>query len=208
MMCNAKGGSQIGRQNILQGVWRYVWRYVWKGISRRKSQSWSRLLANAPVLGMVVMLASCSALRPSGTRHNVLQAPVGNQALQHIAENFVSAISQVNGLQPGTTTLRFYKATTVSALQHSLNQSMQEYGYTVETVSDPLAANLVSHKVSQNVTAESGEKYVYEVSVGDVHLRRGYIVAAHGSIEPVTSMFMKGADPVRIKLDDSIFKTY
>ena len=152
----------------------------------------------------VVVLAALGGCASISDKFASKQKPERDN-LQLVAVDFVNAISQIKTLHPSSGTLRFHDSTSSNALHRKLQLAMQDAGYQTETVADPDAINLVSHRVSQNITAESGATYTYEVSVGNVSFRRAYAVAESGSISPATDMYVKGGDASTIKLDDSIF---
>jgi len=149
------------------------------------------------------MLGSCASI---SNKFASKQKPEQDN-LQLVATDFVNAISQINELHPSSGMLRFHQSTASSAMQLQLMRAMQNAGYQIETVTDPDANKLVSHRVSQSVTAESGETYIYEVSVGKLGFRRAYAIADSGSISPATDMYVKGGDASTIRADDSIFET-
>ncbi|MEE9322904.1 MAG: hypothetical protein V3U76_20855 [Granulosicoccus sp.] len=131
-----------------------------------------------------------------------------NHALDPVALNFTKIITQIDGLQPPDATMRFYDATYSSLFNQSLGKAMQAAGYNVEKVSNPEVANLVSHSVQQNVSLADGEKYIYEVSVGGVGLRRGFVVVDDGTLMPATKMQIMGVEPgnlEKLEKDDSMF---
>ena len=122
--------------------------------------------------------------------------------LQLIATNMVSTLVQIPGMKSGTITLQINAPTT--AYGNALVRALEDAGFGLQRVSADQGTHFVSYSKRLSET-ESGLVTDYELSVGDVSLRREY--SEQGPfIYPSSLMNVSGAETITdIELSDSIF---
>lgn len=119
-----------------------------------------------------------------------------------IAEDFADAMRQIESLDPRATSIL------VTAPRNHFEQlliaSLQSVGYDLRWAANP-AQGVLSHQViAEQTDADGAGLYTFIVSSGDVDLKRSYRVGT-GDIQPISSMFVRGASAAGIVLDSSRF---
>ena len=79
-------------------------------------------------------------------------------------------------------------------------------GYGVAVVDELVADGFVDYLVADSGQTTDGPMVTYQLSIDDVKIKRDYIITDQ-HISPASSLFVKGADPSNIRLNDHIFET-
>lgn len=200
--------------------------------SRRSIMTIFRAVAS---LCMMVGLASCSHFpgRATSPKH-VNQYP--NEAMDHIVQNMVYTLAQVESLHPMKTTLQITMTPPSRKYQH-MSKRLWEAGYALQKGAPNLATlPLVIDYSEENMI--SGAPFIYSVTAGNVKLSRRYKInnaqaapitvaplrkiserltlparvisdskISDGLAVPLSAMTIQGAQPTPILSNDDIFNT-
>ena len=165
------------------------------------------------IVGLLVV-AGCAALNPVESD----KSASNNRAEAVVAQDFVNIMLQIEKLNPVSTVLSFgleegnsseidaRSIKTNNSFGKALRSIAANSGYTLETVDNPTSANnYVSFAIAEFGDAVDGTTYTYDVSIGEIDLRRVYKSLEDGGIEPLKAMLVRGTDVSQLEADDSIF---
>ena len=148
---------------------------------------------------------SVEAVSPSfGADRAVLEATSAAERaqLQLVATNLISTLVQIPQTQPGAITLQINDPKT--AFGNAVVRALEDAGYGLQRVSADQGQNYVSYSKRLSET-ESGLVTDYEISAGNISLRREYSVTGD-LIFPTSLMTISGTDSIKdVELSDAIF---
>lgn len=172
----------------------------------------SRSLAGIVCVALLISACQSAVVR----RDNALFLPrIGGDAqivsktslaelrrLKLIATNLVSALVQVPEMQVSNTTIQVSKP--ASAFGNVVVRALEDAGFGILRVSADQGLNYVSYGKRISET-ESGLVTDYSIAIGDIEVRREYIVR-NKHVYPSSLLIVEGSDQiVDIKLDDTLF---
>jgi len=161
----------------------------------------------------LLAIAGCSTTNSTKPAKPVVEI----RADSVVAQDFVNLIVQIEELSPLSSVLSFgpedgnpseidaRSINTGNSFGGALRSAAKSSGYEVITVDNPTGENYVSFSIAEFGDAVDGTTYTYDVSVGEIDLRRVYKPLDDGGIEPFQSMLVRGADVSQLLTDDSIF---
>jgi len=121
---------------------------------------------------------------------------------QMVAQDLVDAILQIDELSPGLRTLRM--PPTRGPFDRALEQALVDSGYALERVGVTSGEGVVLSNRYRAALDPTGDIFTYVVVVGRVGLKRDYRVSGR-YVEPTSSLFVRGAAPASILLNDEKF---
>jgi len=160
-----------------------------------------------------LVISGCATTQPT----EPVEPVADNGADAIIAQDFINIMVQIEQLSPTSTVLRFgleegnpsendtRSIETNNAFGKGLRAAAAKSGYAIETVGSPTGDNYISYAIAEFGDAVDGTTYTYDVSVGNIDLRRVYKPLEDGGIEPFESMLVRGVDVSQLETDDSIF---
>ncbi len=117
-----------------------------------------------------------------------------------VAQDLVNALSQIDAIEPGQTTL--YSRRPVSVFGEKMIKSLQEAGYRLRLATSDQQPHL-SHTI-EPIAGASG--YTVIVSAGVVKVKRRYELDPSGlAVLPASSIYVLGASGNEIQTNDAIF---
>jgi len=117
-----------------------------------------------------------------------------------VARDLVSALKQIEGLDPSAT--GFVMNTPKEPFARALSQALIDSRYEVELVNDPQGDNIVNYDIKP--ASGSVDAITIIVSVDRTRIKRDYR-KVDGRTKPASSLFVLGANPDNIILDSAIF---
>lgn len=131
--------------------------------------------------------------------------PATHTATQHddlVATDLVSAMIQLDELDPITTTLQY--STPATAFGRSVIAGLRQAGYGLQRVDLDHGSAYVSYAMRYAET-NSGTVTDYLIQVGDIELRREYRIS-NGRFYPASLLFITGAsDTSQVVIDPALF---
>ncbi len=125
-----------------------------------------------------------------------------DQPLMLIATDLVGALSQISQFDTETITIDMPVA--MSYFGRAVRKALKSKGYDVREVRTNAAGNLLLTSVERKTSAETDDIFTYVIKVNDVALKRSYSIQ-NRVVVPVSSLYVRGASPRSIVLDDRIF---
>jgi len=153
------------------------------------------------------LLASCSSLQsilPTGNESTPANRAERFADVELIAADLVNALMQIENKHPINTTIKMLQPKTTFG--SALKVVFENAGYGLRMGSGDVAGDTVSYSVEPQQRENEGRHYTYLISVGNVKMKRDYFVQARG-VTPSSNLFVIGADPAVIKLNDGIFES-
>ena len=117
-----------------------------------------------------------------------------------VSRDLVSALRQIDGLQPGATGLSM--KTPDEPFARSLKQALIDARYELTVENEPAGESVVEYDIRP--AASNPDAITIIVSVDRLKIKRDY-VKKEGRTKPDSSLFVLGADPENIILDSAIF---
>ncbi len=149
----------------------------------------------ALTISAIVFLAGCVS---TAQREDMLAA---DQA-RLVAEDFVSALTQLRGFSPRNTTVQLRPVATDFGEQ--LASELRRAGFGMQTVPEDDTGPLLVTYDAQGYESDAGRSVGYRVRVGSVELGREYELKS-GRVFPMTALSVRGTRISESPLDDSIF---
>jgi len=123
-----------------------------------------------------------------------------------IASDFAHVMVQLAELLPATTTIQFDRnAVSDTSFGGVLLKELRSIGYGIQLVPEQQGERYVSYRITENEAPATGKSFTYEVSLGNIGMRRDYIASSKGSMLPATTMLVRGADASQVRLNEQIF---
>ena len=149
--------------------------------------------------GLACLLTACSA---SGPKNTVAESMTDRL----VSQDFVFVMTQIDRLQPASTTLDFQThPDLVDHFADALKETLLQAGYAMRVEPAVAGEYAVKYNITHNISSTDGNTITYEVSVGDVDMRRSYRPMPGLALKPVASMQLKGVDASSIRLDQQLF---
>lgn len=123
-----------------------------------------------------------------------------------IADDFAHAMQQIPSLAPASTTVQLLRKQLHDRLIQAFKNSLELAGYGVRWVDEP-AGNLLQYRREDVSAVGIPDQLRLDVAVGDVELRRSYTGLIANQVQPVTPLYVRGADASHVVLDDAQFFT-
>lgn len=144
-----------------------------------------------------LLLTGCVQLEVKETN-----AP-GSEPEQFIIADLVNVLMQLDGYHPEVTRLQMLKPK--DTFGKLLNDTLATVGYEIQLVQSNKGDRFVSYTLSKPRNSKSGAPKTYKLSVGDIDIKRDYSTSS-GRLMPVSYVYVRGADPSSVTLNDHIFK--
>ncbi|MFK7992692.1 MAG: hypothetical protein AB8B87_01050 [Granulosicoccus sp.] len=125
--------------------------------------------------------------------------------LDLIAQDFVSALSQLESLPPAGTTVDLQRSDRSDGFTLAMLRALQKAGYGVRWVENEGSASLFQYRQVAQAAAAAAQRDTYELAVGFVEMRRDYVTDGGVRVRPVTPLYVRGTDASGIVLNDAIF---
>ncbi|MFK8075642.1 MAG: hypothetical protein AB8B84_03585 [Granulosicoccus sp.] len=155
------------------------------------------------------LLSSCSSIHPIEEHINGSDDTsklINTRAIDKIAVDFVSALIQIPGYAPHSTTIQFERAKTSDAFTRAVRDQLELSGYGVRWIAAQGGDNLFQYRREIQAAGIAGKRTQYELAIGDVELRRTYMgVEEETAVQPVTPLYIRGADASKVVLNDAAF---
>ena len=169
------------------------------------------------VVPLCVVIASGCSLNPTEKPLNLEATEFsGEQATassmvdreELVAADLVSALTQLSEMNPAQVLLE------VKNLSNSFDKHVQSAllsaGYRHQSEDSSLqrlsVVTAINPASGATLLASEATAKTYQIKIANVILKRDYLFD-RGVIEPVSSMYVKGANATRVRLDESIFDT-
>lgn len=167
--------------------------------SQRKSRPLFCILA-------LLILTGCMT-RDTSHGETTTQAPLPgvntNQALALIAADFVNAMRQIPSLLPATTTVQLLRSQSDDELIKAFRGALVRTGYGVRWVHEPSGKVLLQYRQETTNESDTFDQLRFDIAVGNIELRRSYTDVVSNQVQPVTPLYVRGADATQVVLDDS-----
>ena len=145
-----------------------------------------------------------SELEPTVTQPLIVKTD-SKIAMSVVSSDFVNAMRQIPSLEPALSTVQLLRTQMDDGLIQAFKSTLEQAGYGVRWVGQPDANNLLQYR-REEIQAESGAEQIrLDVALGDVELRRTYSGLHIDQIQPVTPLYVRGADATHVVLDDAEF---
>ncbi len=126
-------------------------------------------------------------------------------ALQLIAEDFVIALQQIPTLPPSSTTVQLLQSELDDPFTQRMRDALQQGGYGTRWVESGAHSQLFQYRHEEGIDETSRANELYELAIGDIELRRRYVLGEDDRTSPATPMYVRGADASKIVMNDSHF---
>ncbi len=157
----------------------------------------------------VFLLSACSSLHPTEGHvksTNEPTTPINSSAIDKIAADFVSALIQIPGYAPQSTTVQIERAKLSDAFTSAMRDKLELSGYGIRWVTAQGASNLFQYRRENEASDIPGTRTRYELAIGEVELRRTYVgVEQENAVQPITPLYIRGADASKVVLNDAAF---
>ena len=157
----------------------------------------------------VVLVSACSSLNPTASHIDSSEdtpAAVNNTAMDMVAADFVSALVQIPGYSPQFTTVEFDRSKLSDTFTNAMRDKLEMSGYGIRWVDVSADGNLFQYRRENESSVAAVQRTRYELAVGDVELRRTYVGVEDGNaVQPVTPLYIRGADASKVVLNDAAF---
>lgn len=183
-------------------------------------QTTRRIRTLAVCILTVLALSGCMT-RGVGNRNTPTQAPVfenvDNTSMGLIANDFVNAMRQISSLTPASTTVQLLRTQAQDSFILALKSMLELAGYGVRWVDEPvgkavgdpvgetITSNLLQYRREEFGGAGTPDQLRLDIAVGDVELRRSYTGLVTNQIQPITPLYVRGAEASHVVLDDTQF---
>ena len=145
----------------------------------------------------VVQVGSPGANTPAATTN--LTNPI-----ELVSIDLVNALMQIEGKHPARTKLHMLQPQ--NDFSRHLHKVLLLAGYGVDVGDDQGSGGFVDYLISDTEQTSDGPVVTYQLAIDDVKIKRDYIIS-NDQVSPASSLFVKGADPTNIGLNDHIFTT-
>lgn len=125
-----------------------------------------------------------------------------SQPLALVAIDLVSALAQIPEMDTGAKFIRMPPAR--SDFDRAVSNALRAKGYRVNSSSTRRGSDVMTTTVVPNNQKSSGIEFTYIIAINKIFLRRTYSVV-DSVVAPNSSLFVRGADPELIRLDDELF---
>ena len=162
-----------------------------------------------------VVFSGCATTPFEKSDSPAIPAP---ESVELIARNFVSVLAQVPSLPPTGTTLSVpLSADDSSGFGNSLRSALLQTGYVMRTGNGADVDGTLTYSVEiESATDSDKAEYtgdgafrdvaIHQVAVGDIGLRRRFVVLNGGRLMPLSPMQSRGFDSANLVTDDSSFE--
>lgn len=167
---------------------------------------------NAGILLISVLVTACvSTPAVSPLTVNTTIAPQDPL----IAQDFANTLSQIPQLHPSGTTIRIgAQSLGAEPFARSLKLALESVGYAIRVAENSQMSGDVPLSFSVSRQSEpleqekpdNSETLMYTIAVGEVYVRRSYLIFPGDSVKPIAAMQIRGADATNIRSNDTIFE--
>lgn len=156
----------------------------------------------------LTLASACSSIKPTTSHLDIGEdtpEAVKNSATDLIAADFVSALSQIPGYTPQNTTVEFERSKLADTFTSAMRDKLELFGYGIRWVDASVDNNLFQYRREYETSNTALKRTRYELAVGDVELRRTYVGGEEHAVQPVTPLYIRGADASKVVLNDAAF---
>jgi hypothetical protein len=139
------------------------------------------------------------------TTHTPLSKNDDVKSMALIANDFVNAMRQIPSLVPASTTIQLLRTQIDDGLIQAFKNTFELAGYGVRWVDEVSANNLLQYRREEISAIGAPDQLRLDIAVGAVELRRSYIGLRANQVQPVTPLYVRGADATHVVLDDAQF---
>lgn len=164
----------------------------------------TRTLAGV-ALGLATLIGCASSTEEGAPLAQVVEPGADDSSYERtdrrVAKGFVDALVQLPGYSPLETTLAFERRELANdPFLRALRAELASRGYGVRVSTTLGGENTVSH------TAERGDdgELTRTLAFGDAQMRRRFAQTADRQWRPSSSLFIRGADASRVRIDESV----
>lgn len=151
--------------------------------------------------------ANWNAVKPDDSNSSELSASQAETSpMQLMAIDFVNALQQIRELAPSVTTVQLLRADRSDLFTASMQSALEDAGYGIRWVEDDGGNYLMQYRQVREATSGATHRDIYEVAVGQVEMRRTYVLGTEIGVKPVTPLYVRGTDASNIVLNDSVFE--
>ncbi|MFK7853792.1 MAG: hypothetical protein AB8B79_06755 [Granulosicoccus sp.] len=151
--------------------------------------------------------ANWNAVKPDDSNSAALSASqTETSPMQLMAIDFVNALQQIRELVPSATTVQLLRADRSDLFTASMQTALEDAGYGIRWVEDDGGNYLMQYRQVREATSGATHRDIYEVAVGQVEMRRTYVLGTEVGVKPVTPLYVRGTDASNIVLNDSVFE--
>ena len=165
------------------------------------------------VLSLGFQISACSLIKsadqPRIPDASMAEPQATSQATPQtlIAQDFVNALSQLDSMQAGSTTVAMLASDRQDDFTLAMLDALAQAGYGIRWVEQADAASLFQYRRDQERAAGGIDRDIYELAVGSVEMRRGYASDAQRRVRPVTPLYVRGADASNITVNENLFNS-
>lgn len=157
----------------------------------------------------LVVISACSTLHTTERRVKSSEdtsTDINSSAIDKIAADFVSALIQIPGYAPQSTTVQFERAKLSDSFTSAMRDELEFSGYGIRWANAQGGNNLFQYRREYEAKDGSAARTRYELAIGDVELRRTYVgVEEENAVQPITPLYIRGADASTVVLNDAAF---
>lgn len=138
-------------------------------------------------------------------------------AMALIANDFVSAMRQISALAPASSTIELLRRQSADELLNAFQGALERSGYAVRWVGDPSStssarlsdrssgSHLLQYRHDESGAFNEQSQLRFDIAVGDIEFRRSYTGLKDNQVQPVTPLYIRGADATHVVLNDANF---
>ena len=128
------------------------------------------------------------------------------KASELIATDFVNALRQLSSLPSRSTTVELQRSANNDPFYLAMQSAFRQAGYGIRWIDDEGSDTLFQYRRVSEDEAGSVSRDTYELAVGAIEMRREYAVDIN-RVQPVSPLYVRGADASGLALNDDIFKS-
>ena len=127
-------------------------------------------------------------------------------ASELIATDFVNALRQLSSLPSKSTTVEMQTSAQNDPFYLAMQSAFKQAGYGIRWIDHEGSDTLFQYRRVSEDEAGSVSRDTYELAVGAIEMRREYAVDGN-RVQPVTPLYLRGADASGLVLNDDIFNS-